>query len=189
MRTDRTTPFRRGLALAAWLAAMAPAAALAAMADYDPFAAMEPLGRSALGELRGGMMIGGIPVDFAVVIRTTVEGAMAPMALQTVLKVDDAGGIGSTTTSATGGGTAMTGAETDGFSMSYGNGATSILHQVIKDQVQAMITNAQDNVSISHATSVDVTMPGFTQLSQNHASQAQVSRLGYEAAVVGLGRY
>ncbi|MEW5728002.1 MAG: hypothetical protein AB1918_09270, partial [Pseudomonadota bacterium] len=58
---------------AALVAALAmPAAAFAAMPADDPFAGLETVARAELGDMRGGMMINGIPVNFAVIIQTTV---------------------------------------------------------------------------------------------------------------------
>ncbi|MGE5502832.1 MAG: hypothetical protein ACM31L_00270, partial [Actinomycetota bacterium] len=63
----RTRHIRRIFPLAAVVLAMPLAPAFAHVAEPDPFAGLEPVARSEMGELRGGMMVAGIQVDFAVV--------------------------------------------------------------------------------------------------------------------------
>lgn len=173
------------LATALWL----PTQALAAMPDSDPFAQFDALDRAELGGARGGMMIGGIPVDFAVVIRTTVEGAVA-QGLQTTLAVNDQGGVASATTTPIGdssGGATVASNGSGGVTMSLAGG-TTILHQVIQDQVQTLIANTRSDVTLNHHTEVNVDMPGFTQMSQSYQAHSLAGLLGRDAALNGLGR-
>lgn len=188
----RTRDFRRrtsALLLAA--AAITPlplSPAWAAMPADDPFAGLETIGRSELGELRGGMMVGGIEVNFAVVIRTTVTDASGPLGLQTTLTVGDAGQLAQAITTAVGaGGTLTPGANGVGVTM-QGDG-TSITHKVIQDQIQSLIANSASGRTITQTTDVNVTAPGFNAISQNHVTQSHVARIGYDSAMVGLGRY
>lgn len=172
------------LAAAAWL----PAPALAAMPESDPFASLAAVDSATLGQSRGGMMIGGIPVDFAVVIRTTVEGAVA-QGLQTVLAVNDQGGVASATTTPVGdGGTAAVASNgSGGVTMSL-PGGTTILHQVIHDQVQTLIANTRSDVTLNHHTEVNVDMPGFTQMTQTYQAHNLAGLMGRDASLSGLGR-
>ncbi|MBI5164767.1 MAG: hypothetical protein HY985_12800 [Magnetospirillum sp.] len=169
------------LRLAAAAIMLAPGLAAAAVAGDDPFAALTPLGHEELGSLRGGMMIGGIPVDFAVVIRTTVTGAMAPMGLQTVLSVANDGSVGASSTIPIGVG--------DAVSMTLSGDGTSIIHRVAADHMEAIIANTRSDVSINHSTEFNVTMPGFQAMSQSHVANSHVARMGYESSLVGLGRF
>ncbi len=177
------------LAAAAWL----PTQGWAAQPESDPFATFDALDRAELGGARGGMMIGGIPVDFAVVIRTTVEGAIA-QGLQTTLTVNDQGGMGTATTTPIGdaGGTTMANNSSanngsGGVTMSV-PGGTTILHQVIQDQVQTLIANTRSGVNLNHHTEVNVDMPGFNQMTQSYYAHSHVAQLGRDAALNGLGR-
>ncbi len=173
---------------AALVAAFAMPGVAAARALDDPFTGLETVARAELGDMRGGMMVNGIPVNFAVIIQTTVQGALEANGLRTTLTVDDAGGLAGASTQAVGSQAAMIG-DGDGVSMTLADGGTSILHQVIDGHVQAVIANSADAVSISHQTQVNVTMPGFTQTAQTYFAHSHVSRLGLESAFVGLGRF
>lgn len=153
----------------------------------DPFAGLDSIGHADLGHLRGGMLVNGIPVNFAVTIRTTVEGALAASGLQTMLTIDDMGGLAGMTTSALGADLAtFTG---DGVMMTLSGGDTAILHRVIDGQIQALIANTLDAVTISHQTELNVTMPGFEQMARTYSSHSHVSSLGRESVMAGLGRF
>lgn len=187
----------RALTAASVLAAAAifmPSDSQARLAD-DPFAKLDAIGRADLGDLRGGMMINGIPVNFAIMIRTTVEGALAANGLQTTLTVNDAGGLAGMTTTALGtdlpvaaGAGAGAGAG-EGMSMTLNGGETAIMHQVLNGQIQALIANTMDEVTISHQTQINVTMPGFNEMTRTYSSLRQISSLGRDAVMVGLGRF
>jgi hypothetical protein len=185
----RTRDFRRrtsALLLAA--ATLTASPGWAAVHGDDPFVGLESLGHSELGELRGGMTVGGIEVNFAVVIRTTVTGASGPLGLQTTLTVGDAGQLAQAITTAVGvGGTLIPGANGVGVTM-QGNG-TSITHQVMQDQIQSLIANTASGRTVTQTTDVNVTAPNFNTMSQNHVAQSHVARIGYDSAMVGLGRY
>lgn len=183
----------RALTAASVLAAAAifmPSDSQARLAD-DPFAELDAIGRADLGHLRGGMMINGIPVNFAVMIRTTVEGALAANGLQTTLTVDDSGGLAGMTTTALAPGldSGMPVTAGDGMAMTLNGGETAIMHQVLNGQIQALIANTMDEVTISHQTEINVTMPGFNQMTRTYSSLRQVSSLGRDAVMVGLGRF
>ncbi|HSV30099.1 MAG TPA: hypothetical protein VLL76_11090 [Candidatus Omnitrophota bacterium] len=178
------------LTAAAVIAATAlPDHAYAMTPPGDPFADFETVGRAELGDLRGGMMINGIPVDFAVVIRTTVEGALAANGLQTTVAVNDQGGIGAISTAAIGADGAVAGGGPSGVTMTLNGGGTSILHQVIDGQVQAMIANTVDRATISHQTQVNVTMPGFNEMTRTYFAHSHANALSRDSVMVGLGRF
>lgn len=179
---------RTCFAAAAALMAAAALPAAAALAPDDPFTGLETVGRAELGDMRGGMMINGIPVDFAVVIRTTVEGALAANGLETTLTVNDAGGLAGATTQAIGSEATMTGGGL-GVTMTLAGGGTSILHQVRNGQIQALVSNSADAMTISHQTQVNVTMPNINQLSQTYFAHAHASQLNRDSVFVGLGRF
>lgn len=159
------------------------------LAAGDPFAGLAPLDHADLADHRGGMMINGIPMDFAVVVRTTVEGAVA-QGLQTLLAVNDRGGLASATTTAigdTGGGATLTPTANGGMTMSLPSG-TTILHQVQADQVQALIANTKSDVSLNHRTEINVDLPGFAALTQTWYGSNRAAQMGIDAALSGLGR-
>lgn len=177
--------FRLACLTAAALMAANPAFAAI---DDDPFAEFQVLGNAQLGDYRGGMMISGIPVDFAVVIKTTVEGALAANGLQTTIAVNDQGGIGSIATTAIGTeGTATNNA--GGMSLSLDGGATAILHQVIDGQIQSLVANQADARAISHQTQINVTMPGFTSMAQTHFAYTHTASRTADALMAALGRF
>lgn len=185
----RTRHIRRLFPLAATLLAVALplGPALARIADADPFAGLDPVGRSEMGELRGGMMVGGIQVDFAVVVRTTVQGAGGPMGLQTTLTLNDAGGLASAITTAVGGAVLQQAA--NGLAMVLQGSGTSISHQVLGDSLATAIANRAGGVTISQSTDLNVTMPGFLATSRSYFAHSYVAKSGVDAAIVGLGRF
>lgn len=162
-------------------------AATLALAAPDPFAGLAPLDRAELADHRGGMMINGIPMDFAVVIRTTVEGAVA-QGLQTLLTVNDRGGLASATTTAIGDTSTATLTPTanGGMSLNLPSG-TTILHQIQADQIQTLIANTKSDVSLNHRTEVNVDLPGFSALSQTWYGTNRAAQMGIDAAFGGLG--
>lgn len=178
--------FRRPLLAAAMLAA--PCLATPAQAAFpldDPFAGLPSLAPAELAGARGGMMINGIPVNFAVVIRTTVEGAVA-QGLQTILTVDDNGGLASASTTPIG--TDQPVAQSGGGQVTVAGG-TTILHQVIDDQVQSLISNTLNGAQVTHHTEVNVELPGFSAVAQSWQASALAARLGRDSALLsGLAR-
>jgi hypothetical protein len=180
------------VALAAGLA-LPLAPAQADTPSQQPFAAYDPLPENELGDLRGGMMIGGIAVDFAVVVRTTVAGATGPLGIQTTLAVNDAGGLAGAITTALGdaaaNGATLSGTGGGGLAMVLKGGGTTLMQQVINDQMQSLIANRSNNMAISHSTDLNVTMPGFQGLTQTWFSHAHAAHLGFDSATAGLGRF
>lgn len=173
-------------ALAIALAASGPAHA--AMGQDDPFAALEPLGHAELGESRGGMMINGIPINFAVMIRTTVEGAVA-QGLETMLTVNDHGGLASSVTKAIGDATGaiVTNNANGGMTLSLPTG-TKIIHEVLASQVTTLIANTKNDVALNQRTEVNVDLPGFHSLTQTWYGNNRAAQMGMDAAMSGLGR-
>lgn len=158
------------------------------LAANDPFAGLAPLDHAELADRRGGMMINGIPMDFAVVVRTTVEGAVA-RGLQTLLTVNDRGGLASATTTPIGdtSGDALTPLAGGGMSLSLPTG-TRIIHDVEAGQIQSLIANTKGDVTLSHRTDVNVDLPGIYQLSQTWYGNSRAAQMGIDAAITGLGR-
>jgi hypothetical protein len=159
------------------------------LAASDPFAGLAPLDHAELAEHRGGMMINGIPMDFAVVVRTTVEGAVA-QGLQTLLRVNDQGGLASATTTPIGdtGGASVKPTANGGMVLSLPTG-TSILHQVQAEQVQTLIANTKSNVNLNHRTEINVDLPGFNALTQTWYGNSRAAQMGIDAAIGGIGRW
>lgn len=184
----RTTPTRLSFAMAATAAILAlPTGVAAALAAGDPFAGLDRIDHAEMADLRGGMMVGGIQMDFAVVIRTTVQGAGSPAGLETTLVVNDIGQLGNSITRAVGGAMAQSlpgGAVT----MVTEGGGTSITHQVTKDQVAALIANTASSRNILSSTEVNVTAPGFNTMAQGFSARTHAARMGYDSSLVGLGR-
>lgn len=188
-------PRRRALTVAALSAAAvavsAPARADLAHADLahaDLFGSLEPLNHSELGEARGGMMINGIPINFAVVIRTTVEGAVT-QGLQTLLTVNDQGGVGSATTTPIGTpapGTTVT-PTAGGMEMNLGSG-TTLLQEIAAGQVKSFIANTMNGAKLNQHTDVNVELPGFQSMAQTWYGNSRAAQMGIDAALSGLGR-
>lgn len=154
----------------------------------DPFAGLAPLDHAELADHRGGMMINGIPMDFAVVVRTTVEGAVA-RGLQTMLTVNDQGALASATTTPIGdtSGASLTNMAGGGMTLSLPTG-TRIIHDVESGHIQSLIANTKSDVTLSHRTDVNVDLPGFYQLSQTWYGNSRAAQMGIDAAFNGLGR-
>ena len=191
MTNDAT--ISRGLPAALAPASMAIAVLLAqpafAAINADPFAGMAPVGHSELGELRGGMMIDGLPVNFAVVVSTTVQSAIQPpIGLQTVLTIGANGGVASSTSSSTGNSIGTIATNSNGLSLSMNNGSTEILQNIMHDQVQTLISNAANGMSISHSTAINVTIPGYINANNLYSSHQQAARIGVDSALSGIGR-
>jgi hypothetical protein len=181
MTTGRTT-LRLPALLAAAVAFAVPHMAQAAVAD--PFSGLPSLGSQELGSLRGGMTINGIPVDFAVTIRTAIDTAMNSAALETRLTFDDSGHM-SQTSSVTGTPNAVvSGPDTIGLMLA--GGATRMIQEITDAQVRTLISNSASNVNITRATQLDVHMPGFMGVQQNWVAGLQAARIGVEAALLGL---
>ena len=198
MTTDATTcwrlPLRAAVMLApAGLAAMmlAPAAATAAaIFDADPFNGQVPVPYGELRDLRGGMTIGGLSVDFAVVVSTTAQAAgQAPIGLQTTLAINNAGGLGAVSTAPIGAAAQVAAAATagGGVSVTLANNATQIVQQVTRDQVLTLIGNAANGMTITQHTDMNVTLPGFLTLNRQYNVRNQVANQVMSAAVFGLG--
>jgi hypothetical protein len=183
--TTVPTPIAAMLAVAAGLApgltAMPARAALA-----DPFAGLAPMSASELGAHRGGMMVNGIPMDFAVTIRTTVEGAVA-QGLQTVLAVNDHGGLASATTTPIGDTTGATLTPTAHGGLSLALPKTTIIHDVSNGQIRSLLANTRSDVSVNQRTEVNVDLPGFSALTQTWYGTNRAAQMGIDAAFGGLG--
>lgn len=162
-------------------------AAALTVAAPDPFAELTPMEPAELAGHRGGMMINGIPMDFAVVIRTTVEGAIA-QGLQTLLKVNDRGGLASSVTTPIGDTSDATVTPTAGGGLNLNlTGGTTIIHDVQAGHIQALIANTKNDVSLNHKTEINVDLPGFHALSQTWYGTSRAAQMGIDAAFIGLG--
>lgn len=158
------------------------------LATADPFAGLAPLDQAELADHRGGMMINGIPMDFAVVVRTTVEGAVA-RGLQTLLTVNERGGLASATTTPIGdtSGATLTATEAGGMALRLPTG-TRIIHDVQSGHIKSLIANTQSDVTLNHRTDINVDLPGIYQLSQTWYGNSRSAQMGIDAALSGLGR-
>ena len=189
MTNDATTRHPLCL-LAVWPLLLAPMAATAAPPDADPFAGLPALGGGELQAARGGMTIGGLSIDFAVVVETTAHAAgQAPMGLQTTLAVSDAGHAGTATTTPVGttpAGTTPVGT-TPVASPTLPQTLTHITQDVGRDQVLTTITNAANGMSITQRTDLNVSLPNFLVATRTFSLQSQSARMGLEAALAGLG--
>ncbi|HIJ64077.1 MAG TPA: hypothetical protein HPQ04_15400 [Rhodospirillaceae bacterium] len=144
-----------------------------AIAAEDPFAGFPAVGAGELADQRGGMMIGGIAIDFAVVVRTAIsDAANRHLALETTL-LPSAGPVpapaAQTTVAALG-------------------EATRVVQQVSPSQVQTLISNAADGVSVAQSTTINATLPTLRQVGQQFASHWRAAGLGADAALAGLRR-
>lgn len=164
MRTVRVRTMPAVLAGAALLMA-APGAS----AGGDPFAGRAAVAAGDLASQRGGMMIGDIPVDFAVVVKTTVSDATdRPTVLETTLN-PAAGPVAATVTAALG-------------------QATQVVQQISPGQLQTLVSNAANGVSIDHSTTINARLPTIRQASQQFAARLQAAGLAVDAALSGLRR-
>ncbi len=176
---------RLGVAAAAMMAVLAGAGPAHAAMAADPLDGWEPIDIAELGEARGGMMINGIPINFALVMRSMVEGA-TPHGLETIFTINDAGGIGSATTTAIGGDTAtLTKTANGGFSLALPSGPT-ITHEALAGHITAMMNNTVDGVKMTQQVDLNIELPGFTAAQQSWASMSRASRASLDAAMSGL---
>ncbi len=140
----------------------------------DPFLDLVTMDQGELAEHRAGMIVGGIPMDFAIVVRTTAEQAVAQglenAGLQTVLTINHHGGIGSVVTTPLG---------------NLGDG-TSFLHDVSGGQIATVIANTVSGVSINQNTEINAAFPGLQGRVQAWQGTARAGMLGGEAAQRGL---
>ncbi|MDA8231919.1 MAG: hypothetical protein M0006_11340 [Magnetospirillum sp.] len=167
------------------LCAGAVPAAAQDLANDSPFPGAPPLQQSALQGLRGGMMVGGIPVEFAVVLNTTIQGADQPPAtLATTLAINNSGGIGNVST-ATSGGT-LTQLPNGALNFMTGAG-TGVLQQVLANQINTLIHNSANGAMVAHSTSLNITLPGFLRANQNFNAMVAASRMGLAGSLAGLG--
>lgn len=156
------------------------------LAATDPFAGLAPLEHAELADHRGGMMINGIPMDFAVTIRTTVQGAVA-QGLQTVLAVNDRGGLASATTTPIGDTSGGTLTPTTNGGLSLALPSTTIIHDIGAGQIRTLLANRQSDVSLNQRTEVNVDLPGFNALTQTWYGTNRAAQMGIDAAFSGLG--
>jgi hypothetical protein len=178
---------RPGIAALALWAALAATPAPAAIADPDPLEGLEPIALAELGEARGGMVINGIPINFALKMRTMVEDA-TPFGLETVFTITDQGSLGSGTTSVLGGanGTTMT-PTSSGFALALPSG-TTIVHEAMNGQIRTYLGNVLDGVTLNQHVDLDVELPGMSAATQSWASSNLASRASLDAMLSGLRR-
>jgi hypothetical protein len=174
------------IAAAALAAVLAGAGTAHAAMAPDPLEGWEPIDRAELGEARGGMMINGIPINFALVMRSMVEGATTPHGLETIFTINDVGGIGSATTTAIGDDTAtLTRTANGGFSLALPSGPT-ITHEALAGHITAMMHNSADGLTLTQQIDLNVELPGFTAAQQSWTALSRASRASLDAALSGL---
>jgi len=178
---------RPGLATLALWAALAATPTHAAIVESDPLEGLEPIALAELGEARGGMVINGIPINFALKMRTMVEDA-TPFGLETVFTITDQGGLGTGATTMIGGanGTTMTPTER-GFSLALPSG-TTIVHEAMNGQIRTYLGNVLDGVTLNQHVDLDVELPGMNAATQSWASTTLASRASLDAMLSGLHR-
>lgn len=147
-----------------------------AIAAEDPFAGFAAVGAGELADQRGGMMIGGIAIDFAVVVRTAIsDAAHRQLALETTLLPTASAPVPAP----------MPAAQTTVAALGV---ATRVVQQVSADQLQTLISNAANGVSVSQSTTIDATLPTLRHAGQQFTSHWRAAGLGADAALAGLRR-
>jgi hypothetical protein len=125
-------------------------------------------------------------MDFAVTIRTTVQGAVA-QGLQTVLAVNDRGGLAGATTTPIGNTSGGTLTPTTNGGLSLALPSTTIIHDIGAGQIRTLLANRQSDVSLNQRTEVNVDLPGFNALTQTWYGTNRAAQMGIDAAFSGLG--
>ena len=165
------------------------------------FAGVAPVAAGDLAAQRGGMTIGGIPIDFAVVLRTTIRDATNhEVALETTLTPAAAPVVmpsalpsaAPVVASAVPADPAVVAAASepqavDTAAVALGE-ATRVVRQITPSQVQTLISNAANGVSVAQSTTINATLPTLRAASQLFAAHRGVAGLGADAARAGLMR-
>ena len=165
------------------------------------FAGVAPVAAGDLAAQRGGMTIGGIPIDFAVVLRTTIRDATNhEVALETTLTPAAAPVVmpsalpsaAPVVASAVPADPAVVAAASepqavDTAAVALGE-ATRVVRQITPSQVQTLISNAANGVSVAQSTTINATLPTLRAASQLFAAHRGVASLGADAARAGLMR-
>jgi hypothetical protein len=184
----RILPF---LAFATACSLWSPASQARVAVDTS-FDGTDVLLQSELRVLRGGMMIGGIPIDFAVIVSTTVTpvGGGTPTGLQTTLAVNNSGQLASAVTTPIGDGSGTVQQTAgNGLAMAIKGNETAIMQRVINGQIESLVQNRASDRIINHHTDYNVTIPGMLGLAQTWTSRLTAARVNIDAGMMGLGRY
>lgn len=193
---DKNTKF----VLAGVLAAVVTMPAMARAADpssamsnpfesSDEFGNLPVISRSELAEMRGGLTLGGLKMEFGANVRTFIDGVLA---LETGVRFTDSGaaiqqgtsggsssGLAGSSSVIVGGGagaalrdvlpsnvdlSALAGAS--GVVINDSQGSTTALHQVTRDQIVSVLVNTAHNRRIRQELDVIVNVPNFKQFQQ-----------------------
>ena len=166
------------------------------------FAGVAPVAAGDLAAQRGGMTIGGIPIDFAVVLRTTIRDAtnhevalettLTPAAAPVVMPsaLPSAAPVVASAVPADAPAVVAAASEpqaVDTAAVALGE-ATRVVRQITPSQVQTLISNAANGVSVAQSTTINATLPTLRAASQLFAAHRGVAGLGADAARAGLMR-
>lgn len=192
---DKKTKF----VLAGVLAAIVTIPAMGRAADLssamsNPFESSGEFGnlpvisRSELAEMRGGLTIGGLKMEFGANVRTFIDGVLA---LETGVRFTDSGaaiqqGTSGGSSSGLAGSSVIVGggagaalrdvlpsnvdlsalAGASGVVINDSQGSTTALHQVTRDQIVSVLVNTAHNRHIRQELDVIVNVPNFKQFQQ-----------------------
>lgn len=175
-----------------------PAAPRSAAAAVDPLAGYAPLDAGTLGQMRAGLWVGNLKLDFAVRLETVLRQAEELIALRTVLRLNEhADGFQSARTEVassgpSGASSAEVAAETSGtpkaVELTLGPDITRMVHSITKNGAEAIVANTADGVTISHDVNLDITLPQFNVVTQNFLTRSRIARIARDAGLGGLVR-
>ena len=157
------------------------------LASIQPARAMM-LSDEELADLRGGFVLGGLQMDFAVTVETMVRNATEASGLATFLKIADDGGIAQSQTTAIGQGTELPTIIENATLFSTMGQETKILHRVMGNQIESLTQNRASDLSISQSTNIDVTMPGFLRMMDDWRGNSLIDRLSADSALLSTRR-
>lgn len=171
-----------------------PALALQTDDALSPYAA---LSEAALAELRGGMIVGAMHLDFVVTISSQAQrlddaamgGAAGGFGLSTVLHLDDLGRVASATNVVSGTPATSTlpqAGQIGDLEASVGDAQTQLIHQMGLHHLSMITRNTSDFTRIGQDTRIDLTARNLTALSQQVARNSLASRLGRTAGLAAL---
>lgn len=140
------------------------------------------IGTRELAGMRGGIRIDGIDFGLGLTLRTTE----ATRQLVSELTLTDSGQWVAGSAAAGGAPVALTGIGTGDFRAVLGDPMTTeIVHSLDGNGIGSTITNRLDNVVITQAAVLNLTINNYAQLSRSLLSMPMVSRMGHDLARFG----
>ncbi len=181
----------------AWVqrAAGQHAAAVDKQAD-DQFSSLEVIGLEELGDMRGGLRVGGLNIDVGAVVRSIVDGKLAlesHISFATANEIAAAIGVtgGTAGNAATPTGDYVTIQSSNGaenptsnpasFVINDAKGFTQVMHDVTRDRVVSAIVNQADGRAIRQEIDVNITVSNFRELQRATAIQSASQALARSA--------